>query len=553
MPPGGEVIMRKLLAALVLLAAADARAAEPDLSVRAAPAPTHVKLRMRAGKKHVAQMGQPAPAATAVAPAPSGDGGGGAGRSLEEHVVFKLQAGYVLDNTPLSGDPMKNGVTPASIPDDGSGASGLPLRSTNGYLLGDAVLGTRGIPTASLSTYFQSQFRLSIDGASLYATRNDQWDQLGDHALLVQSAYGEIDGYGAPGSAIHKLFVRGGRQFHMGAAMFVSHFDGLTLAWQDDNYEVGGFFGRRVALWLGDDPGLMGGANFKLNLKRINGWPVALGADYLNFDGSNHYVELSARAMVRGATVTLTGRALDAGNGFGVGRLGGRIRWPYSRQVLILADGDLVLSHDVAYDWLSPTPTDVVDVASTGKGTALSLPEPGDALRVGLGALYETARGIELSVFGRANLGKSTGFDQTWFEGGVAVRAPLLGNAVTGEVEAKLRHHQLDAGTRDAGSGFDDVSGSGTADFEETSAELRFRMPKKASLAVGGYLRVYDVTTPYAKVESDARAGGRADAELWLERRARVHVIAEAAQPSQTFAPDLSTMYSIRVMGEASF
>jgi len=66
-------------------------------------------------------------------------------------------------------------------------------------------------------------------------------------------------------------------------------------------------------------------------------------------------------------------------------------------------------------------------------------------------------------------------------------------------------------------------------------------------------LRRYDFTTPYADVAGDARRGGRVDGDYWIDRRARVHVIAEAAQPSRAFARDLDPQFSIRFLGEATF
>jgi hypothetical protein len=544
-------------AALVAAAAAEARAAGPDLSVRAAPpARPHVpamKMR-RTAQATPAPAPGPGPAGSSIAPPADGGGGGGGDRfrDIEEKVVFKVSAGYALDSAPLSGAPMRNGVTPADAPADVSGLGGRELRSSNGYLLGDAVLGTRGVPMASLATYFQSQFRLSLDGASSFATMNDIWDPLGDEALLVHSAYAEIDGYGEPGTFTNHLFVRGGRQFHVGSTMLVSHFDGLSVAYEAPDWEVGGFFGRRVALWLGDDPGLVGGASARVRLQRMNGWPVDLAADYLEFDGESHVLELSGRARVKQATVTLTARALAAGDGFGVGRLGARVRWPWSSRLYLLADGDIIFAHDLSYDWLNPAPVDVVDVVDADAGTGLALPAPADAVRVGGGLMVRLPAGLEGYGFGRAHLAGAAGFDQTWFEVGGAVQAPL-GRQLTAGAQLKLRLHQLDEDTRLEGSAFDDVSGSGVAGFKEASAEVRWRQPQKLGVAAGGYVRVYDVTTPYLETTNDARAGGRVDAELWLERRARVRFVGEVAQPSPTFAPDLDTMYSFRLLGEAAF
>ena len=54
-------------------------------------------------------------------------------------------------------------------------------------------------------------------------------------------------------------------------------------------------------------------------------------------------------------------------------------------------------------------------------------------------------------------------------------------------------------------------------------------------------------------VDGDSRGGGRADADYWIEKHTRVRLVAEAAQPSPAYSPDLDTQYSVRFLGEASF
>ncbi len=539
--------------------------AAPDLTVRSVPAGQRTpSLRIRKAQpparppaRPVAQATPPAgngPGATSIAAVPEGDGNPQARswRDAEERIVFKVNAGFALDASPASGDAMRNGVVPAD--EAGDLATGARrLRTSNSYLLGDAVLGSRGLPRSSLNTYFSSQFRLGFEGASDYATRNDVWDSQNDADLLIQSAYGEVDDWGQPGDALHPLFLRAGRQFHYGSALFATQFDGLQLAWEQPDWEIGGFAGRRVALYQGDDPGIVAGASARVRLERMVGWPVALAFDAMSFDEDRTYLEAAARVKLGEARVTLTARALDNGDGdgFGVGRLSGRARMPWGKKLLLQADGDIILSHEVAYDYLSPQPVDVVNLSSSG--IALALPEPGDNLRVGGGVLYTLAEGLEAYGFGRANLADAVGFDSTWIELGGALEA-VLRSGLSAGAQFKLRAHVLDEATNAAGEPAENMTGSGVIGFKEAAAELRYRPGYHTyGFAAGGWLRSYDLTGPYVEITGDVRVGGRVDADYWIEKHARVRVIAEVAQPSPAQDPDLDTQFSVRFIGEASF
>jgi hypothetical protein len=546
-----------ILAVTVALAApaAAAHAAEADLTVHDAPYAPHVapSMRMRRAVAQGAPTGA-APAGSAPMPGPSdaGNPGDGRTRDLEERVIFKFSAGVALDSSPTSGQPMRNGVTPAELPGDvATGAT--PLRTSNTYLLGDAVLGSRGLPRASINTYLQSQFRLGIDGVSAYATRNDVWDSGSDADIQIQSAYGEIDGYGKEGDTLHPLFLRAGRQFHYGSALFATQFDGVQLGWDRTDWEASGFVGRRVSIYQGDDPGIVSGASLKVRFERLNGWPLALAVDALNFDGDRTYVETGARILVRGARLYLSARALDNGDGdgFGFGRFSARASIPVGERMLVQADGDLIRSQEVAYDYLSPNPVDVVNLSDSG--IALALPEPGNSVRVGGGLLVALFGGLEAYGFGRANIADSTGFDSTWVELGAALEEQLRSGFSAG-AQLKLRVNSLDDDANAPDGAFDDMAGSGVTGFQEASAELRYRPGYHTyGIAAGGWLRSYDLDSPYVAVKTDARAGGRVDADYWVEKHARVRVVAEAAQASKTFAPDLDTMYSLRLLGEATF
>ena len=118
----------------------------------------------------------------------------------------------------------------------------------------------------------------------------------------------------------------------------------------------------------------------------------------------------------------------------------------------------------------------------------------------------------------------------------------------------KLRLTGLDDEANDAGSAFDDTSGTGVTSFHELAADLRYALrAKKLNLAAGGYFRVYNLQSPYAEVEQDGRGGLRAELDYGLFKHARFKLAAEGAQPSPTFATELGTLISIRGLMEVLF
>ena len=72
-------------------------------------------------------------------------------------------------------------------------------------------------------------------------------------------------------------------------------------------------------------------------------------------------------------------------------------------------------------------------------------------------------------------------------------------------------------------------------------------------MGLGGYFRVYDLQSPYTKVEDDARAGGRVDVDFRARQNLRFKLAADVAQPSPTFAPEVSTLATVRLLTEALF
>ncbi len=495
-------------------------------------------------------------------------------RDAQERVIFKVNLAYGLDSGATSGEAGKNGFEPDAVTDP----RGNAFDDRRQYLLGDAVLGTRGVLLPSMDTYFLSRYAFATNGASQFAALSSVYDQRDGRALLVRSAYAEIDDRNDDETLLGRMFVRAGRQFRYGSATFITNFDGISGGYDAPAFEASAFFGRRVSLFFEDDPGLLGGASIKVRGKDALNIPVDLAIDYLFFDGGGpadsaledaainlgrQYVELSARGQVGKTRLYIRGRLVDNGDlrtdengeaeGFGLGRASLQARQPLGSKFLLVADVHQKFAREAAYDYISPAATDVLSVAES---IGIGLDAPSDSTLLGLRASYMMSRALELYGFGRANLvseDSTSGFNNSWQEGGAAV-SHRAGRKLWSTVQYKFRFTNLDDEAGGVGSEFANTAGAGVRQFHEISADARYSAGyRKTTVAAGVYYRVDDLESPYALVEDDGRGGLRADADHWISKFLRAKLAGELAQASSVFAPELGTLFSVRLMMEAQF
>jgi hypothetical protein len=470
-------------------------------------------------------------------------------RDVQERVIFKLNVGYGLDSGAASGGFGKNGIDPSQVTD----AQGNAFTEQRQYLLGDAVLGSRGVLLPSLNTYFLSRFSFDTEGASAFAAMNNVYDSRDGRALLISAGYAEIEHYGDEGTALHKLFVRAGRQYRYGTARFITNFDGVTAGYDDDGYEVSGFVGQRVSLFFDDDREVLGGLGLKLRGKELANVPVDVAVDYLSVGGDQQFVEANARGKVAQADLSLSVRGVDVGDGFGLGRAGVRARRAIGRRLYVVAEAERIFEGEVAYDFVSPVGGDVINVSDEVR---LGLEPRRDATRLTATVMAMLTRDIEAYGFARQNLAaddSTSAFETSWTELGGAVRAALGPKTRVGG-QYKLRARSLDDGANDMGTDFFDTSGTGVTAFHELSGEARYSVGyRKATAAAGAYVRIYDIQSPYAEVSTDARSGARFDVDYWLNKTSRVKAAGEIAQPSPTFANEIGTLMSVRLLLETVF
>jgi hypothetical protein len=544
--------IRPIAVAMALGAAAPANA-EPDLVLHHAPA----ALPMRPRKATQVAATTPTPAAVRAEPPPQVDQRfrplPTSLRDLQERVVFRVNAGYDLDGAGASGTPLRGG---AALP---SGFSG-----SRSWVLGDAMIGARDILLPSLGGYFLSSYQFDAGGALASRTARVVPGDATDQRIAVKAGYAEYQTDDKDGS---HLWLRAGRQFRLdGGAMF-AYFDGGAVGYRSHGLDVSGFGGERVALYIDTPRGVTFGGTAAVDLKKLRDWPVKVGLDYMALSigindglGAAGADQTQLRQLLavtgnvelsRQAHVDIRARVVDGGAGLSFGRAGARLRYAASRDLMVVADLDQRGRGDLAYDLASPTAVDVVDI-SRRLGVGIVAPTTSTML----GAHVDWRRGShELLVFGRADLAEGTVTNvaqQSWIEGGTAVAAAPRAD-VWATLQYTFRAYFLNANANQAGSAFDDTSGSGLASLHELALDGWWRSPRANHWRLGGgvFYRIYNFETPYVTTDHEGRGGGRVDARYALTAMLHVIAAAEVAQSSPTIMREIGTLASIRAAVEA--
>lgn len=480
-------------------------------------------------------------------------------RDLRNRVVFKTNIGYGLDQSRHSGAEGLSGLTPEQLRD----AQGDEFASQRHYLLGDAIVGSRGILRPSLNTYFLSRFRLNVGGGE-FAARQSVYDAEDALPVLIRAGYAEIKGLGGEtGGVLDSIFVRAGRQFRYGSDRFVSNFDGLTVAYDHQAAKVSAFVGRRVSPFFNDNPGIVAGVGLKLHGKELLDYPVDLNMDYLRFDAGNgqpgrQIIEAVSRARVAASTlVYLRGRFIAdeaEGASAGLGRLGAQVRQNINPRLLLVADVEHNFDRELNFDYVGSSPIDIINV---GERLGLGIGAPQQSTLLGARASYQVTREIETYAFYRNRIvndaAEADAFSRPFQEFGFAASS-LLGKRLTTTAQYKYRRRTLEASANEDGRNFSDTAGTGSKELHELSTQIRYNFgKKKASAALGGYLQINKLETPYVSIENDSLGGGRFDVGFWPTSLIRVRAEGEVARPSQTLSPDIDAIVSLRLLLEASF
>lgn len=476
-------------------------------------------------------------------------------RAIRERVTFQVRAGVELDTAADSGETLRGG---GRLPDDFAGS--------RPWILGDAIVGARNILLPSLGAYLLSSFQLDASDSLASRTASVAPSDADSLPLVIKAGYAE---YGRDDVYRDKqLWLRGGRQFRLDGGSMFAYFDGATVGYRAQAWDVSAFAGQRVALYVDTERGITYGATAALDLgkslRKGGGVPLKLAANVMGLaidDDMRMLSVLQATYDVsRQASVNVRARLVDSGGGMELGRAGGRVKIA-GGSVVFVADVEQRSGGDLAYDLASPAAVDVVQVAQR---LGVGLGQPVDATTVGARIDWRNRKGsLELLAFGRAERpqGTVTTVDQRgWLEGGAALAGAPLGSRGGGvwvTAQYKLRQYdpaEGDAGAEGMGSAFGDTSTSGLELLHEVAADGTLYSGgrgRRWRFNAGAFYRRYDFRSPYAEVANEGRGGGRADLQLWLSRDLRAELAAEVASPSPVLARELGLMSSVRGAVEA--
>ena len=491
-------------------------------------------------------------------------------RDIAERVIFKLQAGAELDNTPTSNQTM-----PGGYPVDPS------LARSRNWLTGDAIIGTKDVLLPSLNSYFMGAFRYDMNNNPNPVALVQPNDARGDE-LTVRAGYAEWGrDKNATGLRAH-LWIRAGRQYRQDGGTLFAHFDGITMGYSDKSWETSAFVGQRVTLYVDGPTGVVYGATARADFTHFTKIPTSLAVDWMGLtdtsgatDITRHLVAFNAKAdLLTGLHVIARARLVDAGNqfaedgvtvtpsdGFTLGRIGARVEHTISKRLQMIYDVEHRSGTDLAYDLSSPS---AVDVAQISRQLGVGLDQPVNANIFGLRVDFRPWDTTEILAFASTERTSTTPTEISqvgWTEVGAAIAGGMIHGLWT-TAQYKLRvtdiDAAIDAGANTAGSLFANTSGSGAKNIQEMSLDTTWKhslavQDRMVRLDVGGYYRIYDLVTPYEETANDGRFGARARAELVMNRNLRFEVTGEVAQPSPTLQRELSTLSSVRLCAEAKF
>ena len=441
-------------------------------------------------------------------------------KPLSDRVIFRVNVGYGIDG----GERVAE--------------SGLDLNNyaqLRTYYYGDVVLGSRGLVSPSLSTYFASQFRFDETLSTTTSTPIPSLHYAERMGLPVpdlwyRSGYATWQGVGGI-RALEPLYIRAGRQYRYGPA--IAHFDGLTIGYEGDAWSFGGFTGQAVdvtGLPISDlyrETGVISGLDGRLDLYRINGAPLVITGELLRFDATTHLngtlalrinqdIALRASMRSRDGEIARTGIHLHA-----------RIRPVSLVDVRIESRSE----HDWMYDLFA---SDDNDNDSNAREDSLFR-----YFRLGktLPRLYFTARAgtvllrnVDVLLHGRGALRQSEDDERSphstsFAQAGGAVEVRVRRSVNLGIGLLARRYWRLEPSAEDSAEQPDplitDTDAVGERSFAEGNATVRYSQGARkfsagAELYVRGYnfqsSYVWDVDSedlPERLRELELRAGGR--------------------------------------------
>ena len=558
--------MRRAALAVIIALAAPA-GAEPrpaNLRLRAPPLPLPDKLEMR-----VAQRPAPPPPEKPADP-PAEDQVSdvevlaletelrdrirdsdrlGQRRTLDERVVLQVSLGVGLDGGQPSGDPLLSG---APLDQDAGYAD---LRS---YGFGDLILGTNGLGTRSLRSYFAASYRFDNPTDRASSPVPTVYDGDLENRVLHSGWIDLEQVFDQP--LLRPLYLRVGRQFKYSPAMI--NFDGLSFGYKTEVIRAAGFFGRRASPYGfdGEDAeAQITGFEANADLWEWRRWPVVLSGGALFFDEHRHLDVAAAIRWRRNMLVRAKVRNLDGDFARGTVRLRGRTSSVTTFSVIL----DNQTENDWLYDLLALAPA--TEIGEARSYLNLGPPRP----RVRLSGRAGTVLLRNVDVLGTAAVALEHGdeeefersaFRSTYAEGGAAVEIRLRRSVRIG-TSGLARIYRRPIAETGNNLGVADplpqtTESTGERGFVEGGGFARYSLgARNFSAAAELYGRALLPRSEYVRApdeEWDLRSGGRFSIEGWATRQIRVALVYDLTFADLRYAPELRGIKQLRLTVEGT-
>ena len=482
--------------------------------------------------------------------------------SLQDALVFRFNLGFGIDGGDPESDPTLLSGLQLSQPEYAA------LRI---YYFGDAIIGSQGLFSPSLSTYVASQFRFDqgerdCDVLSLGGCANaipSVQDNADASNIRIRSGYGQADGF-FDNPLLAPVFIRAGRQYRYGPA--IAHFDGLTMGYDTPTVSVGAFIGSGVDLhgFSVDDEVPRSSAlfGFDARVAIYERWrvPLVWSASMLRFDDRTHLQGDLALQWNQDIAIRTSLRALDDR----VARTSLQVRARVSEVTTINLEAESRNSSDWMYDLFTIDRPQSEEDPRQYLDLGVPVPRVYATLRAGT-VLFDN---IDVLVRGGAAFERgasdapSNPHATNFLEGGGAIevrprRAVALG------LSGLIRRFRRD------GSQFDgentplfpdplptDFSQFGERSFAEGGMTARYTQgARRLTARVEVYTRYFNTPAAYQDVmplDDDVRIGGRFGAEIWPSDQLRLKVDYEVSS-QLVLAPEVRGFKSLRAIAEGRF
>ncbi|MFT3699356.1 MAG: hypothetical protein QM831_39780 [Kofleriaceae bacterium] len=530
---------------LLLLAASTAYADDPRLKVTHEPVARHLRMRpKKIGAATSSQATPPPPVVPPPSPTAALADEPAQVRDLQQRVSARVDLGYVVDGTSITG--------PARPIND-------EFNHIRAYGFGEGYLSTHGYAFESLSTYFAGRFLLA--NQSLTYTPTDMTMKVRESPPIAtwfersvfepRSAWAEVKNF-TDDPTWSPLRIRGGEQYVYGP--WVLHFYGANAAWDGKLVKANIYGGSQVPDYTADPSlpesreGIFGGA-IRFDLRDLQQKiPITLAAEGVklssgtNADSSTHaQVELDWRPSKDVALIaqarSLEGKFVNEH---------AQLRLRYHEVTNLVVD----FTHQASDDWLwDPTVLDPDPIAARRYlDLGPVLPRVNGSIRAGT----LIAENIDFYARGAAAADLSSNttrdtYSPTYIEGGGAVEVRVRRTVALG-ISGLGRWYDtddpVDAELVDTPGVADPIPTSassqmGERSFGEFGATARMTLgARKFSLLIEAYGRRTRYALTYCALDAGAtdcrsaadtgiptiqyRGGGRAQIDAWIGNNLRL-------------------------------